>query len=373
MKYLLLLKRLLKKKSYIAMLLVVPILVFLLDAMSAAPSGLMTIGVYCPGDDASSERFMANLEEVPGSLRFISYDDEDELVADVENQQLSEGWIIPEDLDEVVADMASRGKTKHKIQIVIRESGLTHMLGREVLCSRVYPLIARQIAANYIDEKVYAGAMTESEREHVLDIYDNYGINGNLFEMGYLDGTDQVVSDTSYLMMPLRGILALWLMLCAIAASMYYLEDEANGLFIWWKTRFFILRDIMYYLVIMLIPSIMVLLGLQIGGVFTSFPREVAAIAAYDMVSIAVACLLREIIRSIKGIGIITPIIIMASALLSPVFIDFKEGRSLQRFCPTFHYLYSIHDLYYLKNLLVYSIAIFILWYIINTIIKKLR
>ncbi|WP_081821970.1 ABC transporter permease [Pseudobutyrivibrio sp. LB2011] len=368
MKYLLLLKRLLKKKSYIAMLLVVPLMVLMLNAMSAAPSGLMTIGVYIPGDDSCSKWLKENLESNPGSLLFKFYDDADAVVKDVESQQLTEGWIVPEDLDTLVDNMATKGKTKTKIEIVIRESGLTHMLGREVLSSRVYPMIARQMAIYYISKNVYGDNPTEDQLNHIIETYDNYEINGNLFEMGYVDGTDNSSEDTNYLMMPLRGILALWLLLCGIAASMYYLEDEANGLFIWWKTRFFVLRDLLYYLVIIFIPTIMVLVGLYWGGVFTSLGREIATIAAYDFVVIVVAIFIREIIHSIKGLGIVTPILIMASAMLSPVFIDFKEGRALQRFCPTFHYLYSIHDLYYLKSLLIYGIAFLILWYIINTI-----
>jgi ABC-2 type transport system permease protein len=162
-------------------------------------------------------------------------------------------------------------------------------------------------------------------------------------------------------------------MLLSIAASMYYLEDQSNGLFIWWKTPFGLARDFAYYVVIMLIPSIMVLIGLWYGGVFTSFGRELLAILVYDCVLIVMASIFREIIGSIKGLGIITPILIMSSALLSPVFIDLKEGRSLQRICPTFHYLYCIHDLYYVKILSIYGLLMVLTWYIIHIVLKNTK
>ena len=214
-------------------------MVLMLYAMSSVPSGLMTIGVYIPGDDDCSKWLKQNLQDNPGSLLFKFYDDADDVVKDVESQQLTEGWIVPEDLDGLVDNMATKGKTKTKIEILIRESGLTHMLGREILSSRVYPMIARQLAIYYISKNVYGDAPTEEQLAHIKETYDTYEINGNLFEMGYVDGADNSQDDTSYLMMPLRGILALWLLLCGIAASMYYLEDEANGLFIWWKTKAF--------------------------------------------------------------------------------------------------------------------------------------
>ncbi|WP_155951007.1 hypothetical protein [Pseudobutyrivibrio sp. MD2005] len=374
MRYLLLLKRLLKKKSYIAMLLVVPLLVILLNAMSSADSGLMTVGVYIPGNDESSQWLRANLIEEPGSLRFIMYDDADLLRKDVERQQLTEAWICPEDLDTTVSQMAEKGHTKNKIEILIREEGLTHMLGREVLSSRVFPMGARQMAVQYISENVYGGNPTDEEIAHILDTYDNYGINGNLFEMGYIDAaSNQSEDNTSYLMMPLRGILALWLLLLGIAASMYYLEDESNGLFIWWKSWAEVGRDFLYYEVIMIVPSIMVLIGLKIGGVYTSTFREVIALTLYNVAVIGLASVLREVIHSIKGLGIVTPILIMASAILSPVFIDFKEGRALQKFCPTFHYLYCIHDEYYVKSLLLFGVVLIFIWYLIHTLRKHVN
>ncbi len=354
------------------MLLVVPLMVFMLNIMSSGDAGLMTIGVYIPSNDEFSNKLREDIKNNPGALQFVFYDDEDELVKAVERQQVAEAWIVPENFEKTVTDMASRGRSKEKIQIVIRESGLTHMLGREVLCSRVYPMVARQIAFNYISEKVYDNNMTEAQIDNMVGTYDEYGINGNLFEMGYVDQTD-ASSDVSYLMMPLRGILALWLLLCSVAASMYYLEDEKNGLFIWWKTKLPLLRDLAYYLVIVLIPSIMVLIGMAYGGVFTSLGREIVAILLYDFAIIALANVLRLLIGSIKGLGIITPILIMASAIFSPVFIDIKEGRSLQRFCPTFHYLYCIHDEYFVKSLLVFGILLLMIWYLLNTLKNHIK
>ena len=221
---------------------------------------------------------------------------------------------------------------------------------------------------------VYNDEPSADEVNHILQTYDNYGINGNLFEMGYVDeGAAPVEEEVSYLLMPLRGILALWLLLCAIAASMYYLEDEKNGLFIWWKVKAPIIRDFLYYVVIIAIPSVMVLVGLIYGGVFTNIKRELIAIVLYDLAIIFLANILRLLIRSIKGLGIITPILIMASAIFAPVFIDFKEGRTIQKFSPTFHYLYCIHDEYYVKSLLLYGIILLVIWYIINTISRQIK
>ena len=371
-KYMLLLKRLFKKKSYIVMLAIVPLMVLALKGVSRGDAGLMKIGVYVPGEDYASSALKESIETEPGSFRYIFYDDSDKLIADVKSQKLSEGWVCPDNLDEAVENIVASGQTDEKIEIIIREQGLSHLLGREVLNSRVYESLARQMASTYIANKLYKGNPTEEQQEKILKTFDSYEINGNLFELGYLDDSqNQNSDDTNYIMMPLRGILALWLLTLSIAASMYYLEDEKNGLFIWWKPRFGLIRDFLYYIVIMAIPTIMVLVGLRFGGVSTSLHREILSITIYDFVLICLANILREIIGTIKGLGIITPVLIMASALLSPVFVDFKEGRILQNLCPTFHYLNSINDAYYLKTLILFGITLLLIHSIVRLIIRR--
>lgn len=369
-RYLLLLKRLFKKKSYILMLLIVPLMVLALKGMGGGDAGLMTIGVYVPGEDYASSALKESIETEPGSFRYIFYDDSDKLIADVKSQKLSEGWICPDNLDEAVENIVASGQTDEKIEIIIREQGLSHLLGREVLNSRVYESLARQMASTYIADKLYKGNPTEEQQEKILKTFDSYEINGNLFELGYLDDSqNQNSDDTNYIMMPLRGMLALWLLILSIAASMYYIEDKQNGIFIWWKAHLSIARDFLYYGVIVFIPTIMVLVGLKIGGVSTSLSREILAIIIYDFTLICLTNILREIIGTVKGLGLITPILIIASALLSPVFIDIKTGRTFQKLCPTFHYLYSIHDDYYLKTLMLFGMVLLIIW----NLIHKLR
>ena len=350
----------------------VPLMVIALKGMGSGDAGLMTIGVYIPGEDYASGALKECIETEPGSFRYFFYDNPDKLVADVKSQKLSEGWICPDNLDEAVENIVASGHTDEKIEIVIREQGLSHLLGREVLNSRVYESLARQMASTYIANKLYKGSQSKEQNEKILKTFDSYEINGNLFEMGYLDDTKpQNNNGTNYIMMPLRGILALWLLTLSIAASMYYLEDEKNGLFIWWKPRFRLIRDFLYYLVIMAIPTIMVIVGLRFGGVSTSLHREILSIIIYDVALICLANILREIIGTIKGLGIIMPVLIMASALLSPVFVDFKESRILQKLCPTFHYLSSINDAYYLKTLILFTIILVIMYIMIRLIIRR--
>ena len=130
-KYLLLFKRLLKKKSYILMLLVVPLMIILLNLISARESGLMTIGVCIQGDGTASQALKQDLMDNPGSFRYVMYDNPDTMSYDVRFMKLDEGWVIPDTLDWDILNMKSI--------ILIREEGVSHLIAKEVLLSRIYP------------------------------------------------------------------------------------------------------------------------------------------------------------------------------------------------------------------------------------------
>lgn len=363
-RYLLLNKRLLKKKSYLIMLLTVPVLVALLNFISNQEAGVATIAVAKLQSDAVNDAVVSDLLDNPGSLDYIFYEDADAARAAVSSKKVSEAWIFPADLERSFVEIARDGHTDNCIQVIACEDNVTHMLTREVLNARLYKYYSKAIVEQYILSKY-------GEEIDIGNLYYSYDIDGNLFEMGYIDGSSE--DNQSYLIMPLRGMLALWLTLCALAASMYYIEDYKNGLFIWWNTKFPILRDFMYYVVIVFIPSIIFLLGVYMGGIFTSLKREIVALLLFDCAIIAFANIIRLLAGSVKNIGIVTPVIIIMSAVFSPVFIDFKQARSIQRYVFQYHYLGCIHDGYFIRSLLTYVIIEIIIWLMVKLIKEGFR
>ena len=356
MRYLLLLKRFFRKKSYILMLLLVPFMVFLLKEAGHGQDNIMFIGVYIPGSDASSKALRDDLSDESGVILYSFYDSEDELIDDVTNQTLSEGWIVPENLDFLVEQLASNQIPDERVQVIIRESGLSHLLGKEIICSRIYPSVAKQMVINYMRFNVSEGELSAEEMANIEMGFESLGVSDGLFKASYIDSSE--MSDAPVILMPLRGILAMWLMLCGIATSMYYLEDQENGLFICWDTHFILLRDLGYYAMAFIAPVIITVISLIYSGSFTSVLIELPALVLYCLVTIFFSMILRIIRPDKKFLGMLTPVLIILSTLLSPIFVDLKELRQIQKYCPAFHYLSSSHDYYYLVTLFVYTILL---------------
>ena len=354
MRYLLLLKRFFRKKSYILMLLLVPLMVFLLKEVGHGQNSIMSIGVYIPGEDASSQALRENLEHETGAIQYQFYDSEDDLKSDVANQTLTEGWIVPEDLDALVQQVASNQYPSERVQVIIREAGLSHLLGKEIICSRIYPSVAKQLLINYMRLSISDGEMSTEQISHIEKSFDSFGLSDSLFKASYIDSSE--MNETPVILMPLRGILAMWLMLCGIATSMYYLEDQENGLFIWWHSKMRFCRDLGYYTVAFIAPSIITVISLIYSGTFTTATKELPALILYVLATIFFSMALRIIGSGKKFLGMLTPALIILSTLLSPVFVDLKSLRQIQKSCPAFHYLSSIHDTYYMVSLLIYTI-----------------
>ena len=344
-------------------------MVFLLKEVGAGGDSIMTVGVYIPGSDESSvalknELYLGESKSDTTNVSYIEYSSSDLLRGDVAAGKVAEGWIVPENLDGLVEAIAENQIPDDKIQIVIRESGLSHLLGKEIACSKVYPSVAKKVFMNYM-AAFYDGDMSEEKVIQLEKTYNSFGLTKSLFQMSYFE--EAAGENASIILMPLRGILALWLMLCGLATSMYYLEDERNGLFLWWRTPVTVARDIGYYATALAAPTVVVVLSLIYSGSFTTFSREIPALLIYELAVILFSMALREIFGSIKNLGVITPVLLIVSAILSPVFIDIKEARAIEKCCPVFHYLSSIHDFYYIKTLLIYAVF---LWCLVVLLLK---
>lgn len=391
MRYLLLLKRLFKKKSYILMLIIVPLMANMLIFVSQSKTAVMRIGVYAVGQDESSEALRNTLSENDGAIEFVQYWNLGDMYEAVRNNSLDEAWQVPDDLDHMVAQLAANQYPDQKIQVIVREEGLSHLLGREIITSKVYPLVAEKIMTNYINLKLYDGQISDENLAKLKENFEKYSVDGSLFVSGYLDETkekpERSIEETtgvatsdiekeetneSVILMPMRGILAMWLLLCGLATSMYYLEDEKNGLFIWWNSKCEFLRELGYYLVAFTVPVIITVgILLQCNFYGASIGLKAVSLAVYVLNIIFFSMIIRRICRQIKVIGILTPALIITTLLLSPVFLNIKELRPLQNFCPTFHYLSSIHDTHYLWTLIVFTVMLAIVINLMDLLHKK--
>ena len=418
-RFLLLNKRLFRQLTYMILLLIIPLSALALRVFTASGGHLIKVAVYADVEkDAFSKQLVDELSSIREEFHIELYESSEAAIDDLRDGMVDEAWIIPNDLGETFERMARGRHPKHPIEIYVRENTVTHLMMREILQGYAFKLFAPDVYFNYLqdtlapntpgiadaligqppapdtadaDALVGQPSTTDTSDADVLigqpsapntadadaltgmpsDSDAEAGVGspltaerknfysrvpeGSLFEYSYVDGDSD--NDINFLLAPVRGFLAIILAVTSLAASIYYLEDEKNGLFIYWHSRVPNLRALGYYGVVMINSSLLVLISLYMAGVGGNVFREILLLILYDLALILFSMIIRKLLGRIKNIGVSMPIIVMMFILLSPVLIDLKNMRPIQKLVPTFHYLTGVHSDRSLLNLAIYCVV----------------
>lgn len=351
-RFILLNKRLYKHATYVILLLLIPIAVLAFKLAADSDSHLMKIGVFV--EDESSEVAELLLNELSGvreEISFSMYASKEEAIGEVKNAAIDEAWIIPADLDETFARLAAGRRPKATVTVYIREAGVSHRFMQELLESKAFRIYSPEVFAKGVLEDFPEG---EGLDEYKKTFYDKAPDN-SIFSYIYLDKED--AAEESYLLMPVRGLLAILLLITAFAAAIFYMEDSDKGLFAYWHSRFGNLRAFGYYAVVIFNSAVLVLLSLFAAEINVGLCKEIVNLAVYCVAIILFAMIVRMIVGSVRVMGLVMPPVVIMSLVLSPIFVDMRGLRAMQAVIPSFYYLMSTHDSSYLVRMAFFCLC----------------
>ncbi|MCR5722424.1 MAG: ABC transporter permease [Lachnospiraceae bacterium] len=351
-RFILLNKRLYKQATYVILLMMIPIAVLAFSGAAKSGSQLMKIGIYAEDPDSESAKLLINeMASVREEISFTEYSSEDEAVKGVKSAKLDEAWVIPAGIDESFERLAKGKRPKETIRLYAREQGVAHLFMQELLESKAFKVYAPDIFFAYTqDNHGEFGGLDEFKKT----FYDKAPGN-SIFSYSILDG--EKVENENYLLMPVRGLLAILLLVTYLSASIFYMEDTDNGLFIYWHSKFKNLRALGYYGVVMIAPAVLVILALVLAGINVGITAEIVNMALYCLALILFSMIVRMIFNSTKTIGVIMPLIVIVSIVLSPVFVDLTGLRAVERLVPSFYYLMSTYDRHYIPQAAIYCLC----------------
>lgn len=363
--YLLLTKRLLKKPSFWAVLLLVPVMVFGLGLAAQEEAHILRIAVYAePSSDPLGSRITEELEDLDGVVEYTVCGSEGELRREVALSQADAGYILPAELTGMMEAYLAGRKNElpydgHLISVIANEDTIQLQLAREQFFSVLYPYLSELAAEQFtLEQKEFAGLNEDYVREQIRGLYREERVEDSIFRFAY--GTDAPEIDpdqNSYLMTPVRGMLSVFVFFTGLTMGMYLMRDRKAGMFQWVRYG---KKPLYYWLSILagtVLGGIAAYLGLWISGTFTEWQGELPRMALLVLASAGFSGILCQLVRNMAVYGAILPLLVLLSVVLCPVFVAFHGLGILKALLPPYFYLNGLHSARITGYLAVYALA----------------
>ncbi len=360
-------KRLFRKYSFLVILLLIPLLFPMANAAMHSESGILKIALaHEKRDNPAAEAIMDTLLKEESILLYTRYDSPEAAREAVATGKADGAWIFAADFAETVEMYAARKRNAPLVTVYEREGTVPLQLAREKLYGAIYPQISYAVYENFI-QKSFSPSITAEDRR----LYYEAAVQGDdIIQMKKLHGAE-TASETNYLTAPLRGLLSLIIMLCGLAAAMYYLQDNAAGRFDWLPPEKRILPAMGTCLGACAASGLSVLLALYAAGIFTGFWRETVAMLLFVFAAAGFCLLWAMVFRDAGHLGAMIPFFIIGMLALSPIFFHVQRMPILRHFLPPGYYLKAIHDGRYLIYMLLYSVVVYALACLLTQILYK--
>lgn len=359
-------KRLLRKYSFL-FLLVLPLLFAAgLSRLAKEESGIASIALYLPKSDPTAEQVGERLLGRESVFRFLSCESGEAAVELVETGEADAAWLFSDEMEEELRELARKQRVRPLVKVVERRDSVPLILAREALSAAVYPAFSYAVYESYVVEEL---GFEELDKEALRRTYESVAVSGSLFQMVYPDGSTGGTEDFTYVQAPLRGILAIWLTFLGFTAALFFMQDEERGVY---GRLSGIRRFLAFYgvgAVFLLDGTALLLLCCRLGGVFTDLRREVVCAAVFACCVLAFSNLLRLLCRTPRWIGTLFLPLMAAMLTLCPVFFELQYFRAGKLLLPPRYYLYAVHNDRYLYGMAVYA-AVLIL---VSAAVQRLR
>lgn len=350
-------KRLLKKISFLIILCSIPLLVLGVNLMAKQESGILRV-ILCQEDaDDLSEKIVSQLLDMKSALSFVEVETEEEAIRLVQANKADAAWIFPEDFEGVMKTYFQEGIWDEPlIRVVEKEDNVMLHLSREVLFGGLYSSITYTVYEQFVRTEVLDG--TEVSDEELWESYQKTNMEENMFVFSYLDG-ETADMGTSYMLYPVRGLLALVIVLCGLALGLYFMQDEQNGIFIRLPLNRTVLGSVLYQMPGLVDVGLVVLLALFFSGVAIGLLTELGLMFVYLWMVAGFSDLVRRLCKKQVRLGALIPMLVLVMLAVTPIFMGAPNMKWLQLLLPPYYYINALHSNAYRIGMLVYVAVIF--------------
>lgn len=358
---LLLTKRLYKKPAFLIILLLIPAVIFGYGLSAKHESGMMTIVLSAQApEDSFSKSLVEELKNSGGLIRFIHEIDPDIAQEMVYNGVADAAWIVSADAKDDIEAFASGHYTgKGFVRVIVREETVPLLLANEKLSSSLFIRCAKVCFVNYMQQE--ESLPDDLGNDAVAEYFDGVSLDDRLFSYSYIAAQDINPNSKNYLLVPVRGILSIIVVICAMAAAMFYITDERDGLFSWVSLTNKPYVEFGCQIIAVGNCMLAAVISIFAAGMAESFLSEISGAILYILCCALFGQVLRIICRKQQVIGMLIPLFTMLMLIACPVFISVPALKTLSMLFPPTYYIEAIHNNAFMLYMVFYIMILVVI------------
>ena len=359
-------KRLYKKPSFVALLLLVPLMLFAFSFAAKEEGGFVRVVLAKADNDEISEEIINELISEDSLIQFTKADSEEEAVEQVKSGGADEAWVFKANLKDNLNKFLKEDDS-HAVSVYTKEQNVTVRLAREKLTSVLYKHCAKSYYIDYVRSRF---SDLDNLSDEKLSVYfEKASIDESLFVFKNPNSNIDNLKNTNYLTVPIRGLLAIFAVLCGMAATMYFKQDEIYGTFSFVKNSRKWLMEYACVITAVINVAAVLLLSLVISSLSVNIFKEILIMLLYVLCCAAFSVLLGTIFKRLNTYSAIIPLITVVFIGVCPIFFDFRNLYLLQMLFPPTYYVNSIYDGRYIAYMAIYTAVLVIL----NITLKNIK
>ena len=350
--YGLLTKRLFRKPAFLILLLCVPLLAGAMTLVASQDKSFVTVALVCATEDPAARRSADRLLNSDSLVRCTEYASEADARAAVTGGQADAAWIFGDDTSDALQRFVSGRGTRGAVRVIEREETVFLRLAREQLAAAIYPEASYMLFRTDLVERL--GAPADASDDFFDSYYETPLYDGPIIVFERDDGS-AVTSSVDYLVVPVRGLLALLMVLTGLASAMFLNVEERRECFLRLGRGSRRFLPLLYHLTALLPMALAVLIALRLSGLLGAWPAELGRILLYCASAAVFSELLRKLCRSQALLGALIPVLMALMLALCPVFLDLQILEPVRRLLPPYYYLNAIRSSRFVWQLAVYT------------------
>lgn len=353
-------KRLLRKPSFVAVILIIPLVTFAVSVIMSKESGLLTVALASDDNECIYyNKITDELCQETSAVRYLLFDSRESAIQSVSDGRASCAWLFPARIQEKMFNFASGDKSEVLCEVIVSRDSALLQLSREKLYGILYKNLSNELFVDFMTGQNLNidGADSDYFREIIEDQQGK--INSDLIEFSFIDAPERKLDTSAYLTSPIKGLLAIAMLICCLAAMMYSLEDENCGKYAMFSVSNRLFLHISCILSAAIPAGVVVYVSLIMSGNCNSLWNELINIFFYCFAITAFSLFCGVICKTPSVLCLILPVVIVLIIVFCPVFINIKHFGFIKNLLPTYHYLKAEAELSKVFSLLICSASYF--------------